>query len=321
MLQRTPRRLHPPPICPSSRTSPGAIVTTTNLPCPCPHASDSARVRARVRLGCRTGPASHALWALLLSAAVACADTAPSTNAQTRYSVSEGAEQGLCTDIAETRVCWRGAAMPVLVPRTVPRGAAPPQGWRCGTEDAAAATRVCEDRGKNASAFVCGSQRCLQARPRMPDDGEWECVEMSGVVYCHSRGEAAGVAAGPRDLGWLCGARREGAAGERVCVDFDADRPTPLAAGRCRFELHVGMQQRSCTVAPIAAAASVARVARVASVARVGSPCDASTSCPEGSACRAGLCLPARPEPACWLDGDCGLGARCTFGSCVRSGA
>jgi hypothetical protein len=148
----------------------------------------------------------------------------------------------------------------------------------------------------------------------MPDDGEWECVEMSGVVYCHSRGEVAGMTAGMMDLGWHCGLRRGagGAAdGERICVDLDADRPARPAWQRCRFELHVGMQQRSCTAAQAAQAQA----------SLVGGACGAATSCPDGSRCSSGLCLPARPEPACWLDRDCGASARCVFGSCARSGA
>ena len=92
------------------------------------------------------------------------------------------------------------SSTPVVVPRVLPDGPAPPSGWRCGGDGR---ERVCEDRNRNASSFDCGTQRCLQARPRMPDDGEWECVEISGVVFCHSRVDGAGMQAGPIDLGWL----------------------------------------------------------------------------------------------------------------------
>lgn len=90
----------------------------------------------------------------------------------------------------------------------------------------------------------------------MPDDGEWECVDISGVAYCHSRGELAGMPSGPPDIGWLCGARRAGAAGERICVDFDADRPSDATtAQRCRYELQHGIARRSCTRASASSAA------------------------------------------------------------------
>jgi hypothetical protein len=140
----------------------------------------------------------------------------------------------------------------------------------------------------------------------MPDDGEWECVEISGVVYCHSRGSVAGMPDGPADLGWLCGPRRGSRTGERVCVDFDADRPPQgaLAAApalQCRFEAHFGAPRRSCTPA---------------TKLQVGSACTAASACPEGSRCSAGLCLPERPEPACFFDRECGARARCVFGSC-----
>lgn len=141
----------------------------------------------------------------------------------------------------------------------------------------------------------------------MPDDGEWECVEMSGVVLCHSRGALAGMATGPMDLGWLCGARRGASDGERVCVDLDPDRPELASHRQCRFELQHGMPQRSCTPAQ----------QRI-----VGDACRLDAGeCPKGSRCEAGVCLPARPEPACWLDGDCGDGARCVLGTCATAGA
>lgn len=210
----------------------------------------------------------------------------------------------LCSDIGNERVCFRDDG-PVIVPRTLPDGPAPPNGWRCGGPGPARAERVCEDRSRNASPFVCGTQRCLQVRPRMPDDGEWECVEISGVVFCHSRGEAAGMEAGPLDLGWLCGPRRGSASGERICIDLDADRPNLSSSQRCRYEQQFGAVQRICVPAE---------------GALVGGACEPTVACPDGSRCSAGRCLPARPEPACWLDGDCGERARCVFGSCAGAG-
>jgi hypothetical protein len=240
---------------------------------------------------------------LLLMAAPACdEEVEASTDSTVRESAPSDDDLGsVCSDLGDKRVCWRDER-PVIVPRELPDGPAPPNGWRCGGRGRA---RVCEDRNRNASAFVCGTQRCLQARPRMPDDGEWECVEISGVVFCHSRGDMAGVEAGPLDLGWLCGPRRGSTTGERVCSDLDADRPRLGASPRCRYEPQFGAFQRSCTTAETPV---------------VGDGCSPGIGCPDGSRCHAGVCLPARPEPACWLDGDCGTGARCVFGSCAGAG-
>jgi hypothetical protein len=245
---------------------------------------------------------------LAFVAACACQETAPQraelTAAAARYAAPVAEDGGgVCADIADKRVCWRGAT-PEIVPRALPRVPATPRGFRCG---GIGRERMCEDRARNGSAFDCGTTRCLQERPRLPDDGEWECVEMSGAVLCHSRGTVAGMQTGPMDLGWLCGARRGVSDGEQICVDLDPDRPTELATHRsCRFELRLGMQQRSCTHAdkPI-----------------IGDTCAASSACPSESRCEVGLCLPARPEPACWLDRDCGEGSKCVLGTCAKAGA
>jgi hypothetical protein len=240
---------------------------------------------------------------LLLMAAASCGDARLATSSATRYAAPATQDQAeVCSDLGALRVCWADTSAR-SVTRALPAIAAPLQGWRCG---GAGAARTCEARSGNAGLFECGTQRCLQARPRMPDDGEWECVEISGVVFCRSRGRAAGMDEGPADLGWLCGARRAGAEGERICVDLDPERPlAPNAARRhCRYELAWGTQVRSCT----AGSSLIA-----------GSPCRDASACPHDTQCNAGVCLPARPAPACWLDRDCGEGARCAFGSCVGS--
>ncbi|HKU45059.1 MAG TPA: hypothetical protein VJR89_43165 [Polyangiales bacterium] len=243
------------------------------------------------------------MWPALLLAACSCSSDVPTTRQETRYAAPEQRERNqLCSDLGARRVCWRDAE-PQLVARELPAGPAPPEGWRCG---GAGSERTCEDRYRNASRFSCGTQRCLQARPRLPDDGEWECVELSGIVYCHSRGPFAGLREGPLDLGWSCGPRRGSASGERVCVDLDADRPSGGAAYRCRFELAHGVAARSCVPTRELLA---------------GSACSAAQRCPDGTSCRAGVCLPRRPRPACWLDGDCAAGERCELGTCARPGA
>jgi hypothetical protein len=241
---------------------------------------------------------------LLILLAGACNEQAPqriSSSSRQAVPVAEDGD-GLCADLADKRVCWRGDTV-AIVPRALPDVPASPRGFRCGGEGRA---RVCEDRARNGNAFECGTTRCLQERPRMPDDGEWECVEMSGVVFCHSRGPMAGVRTGPIDLGWLCGARRGASDGERICVDIDADRPELASHRQCRFELNFGVQRRSCTPGKALI---------------VGDACTDTAACPLGSSCEAGVCLPARPEPACWLDRDCGGVSRCVLGTCSKVGA
>jgi hypothetical protein len=204
----------------------------------------------------------------------------------------------LCVDIGRRRVCWVHG-QPVQVPRPVPAGLEPPGGLRCG---GMGQTRRCEARARNAGAFRCdASARCVQTSPRMPDDGEWDCVEMSGIVHCHRRAAAAGVADGPLDLGWLCGPRLGADPRDRVCVDLDADRPSQDRAWQCRFEPFQGQSQRVCVPAREPALAST---------------CQDSRGCPAAMRCSDRSCLPELPRPGCWYDRDCGAGAKCRWGSC-----
>jgi hypothetical protein len=245
------------------------------------------------------------LASLLLMAAVGCehqlGGSRPELTSFTRAAAPEAERAGkLCSDFGELRVCYGDEGV-ARVARSVPAGLAPRAGYRCGGSGRA---RKCEDRAANGGGFECGTTRCLQLSPRMPDDGEWECVELSGLVYCHSRGPMAGVEAGPKDLGWLCGPRR--GHDEQVCIDTDADRPSDARFRSCRYEQRMGASIRSCVPARAAA---------------IGDSCAAETECPKDSSCQAGLCLPRRPEPACWLDADCGAAARCALGSCTPVGA
>jgi hypothetical protein len=254
------------------------------------------------------------LAVLLLMAAAGCEHKSSETQkvsrqaAQlatfTRVKAPEQDRPGqLCSEFAEIRVCY-GTDAARRVPRSLPDGPMPRAGFRCGGSGAA---RVCEDRAVNASAFECGTTRCIQLFPRMPDDGEWECVEIGGLTFCHSRGAMAGAARGPRDLGWLCGARRAAAdGGEEICIDTAPDRPSDPRFRYCRYEQRLGASVRICGPGrgPI-----------------IGDACSAEAACPKDSTCQDGVCLPRRPTPACWLDADCGSGARCALGSCVSGGA
>ena len=184
------------------------------------------------------------------------------------------------------------------VTRPLPVLGAASGGWRCSGMSAG---RVCEDRRRNSGAFGCKDGECVQAKPRMPDDGEWECVEMDAVVFCRWRADAAGMVAGPADVGWLCGDRRSHD-GERVCIDLSPDRPGPETDWRCDFQYVGGDVTRRCR--------------RPAGVV-VGGTCSDALRCPSGSECVGGHCLPARPMPACWLDADCGHGVHCRWGTCM----
>lgn len=273
--------------------------------------SAGTRRHRRLRRSCRS-KTCLVLVTLLLMAAAGCEHETPVTQSKaggqaaqlasfTRTLAPEEQRPGqLCSDFGETRVCYEGLVAR-RVPRSLPEGLVPTAGFRCGGSGAA---RECEDRAQNGGPFDCGTTRCLQLSPRMPDDGEWECVEISGLVFCHSRGPMAGAARGPRDLGWLCGARRGHA--EQICIDTDPDRPDDQRFRACRYEQRLGASIRSCSAsrAPL-----------------VGDACSAESKCPKDSTCQDGWCLPRRPEPACWLDGDCGADSRCALGSCVSGGA
>jgi hypothetical protein len=200
-----------------------------------------------------------------------------------------------CADVADGRICWgEGPAAVIVATRVLPAQAAPARGWRCSGNGPA---RRCEDRAWGSAPFACGEDGCTQAHPRMPDDGEWECAEIEGVVLCHGGAPAAGVVPGPEDPGWLCGARKRHP-GERVCVDFSPDRP-PGKLGDCRFEHGPGRTRRVCRPGPEPG---------------VGRRCSEG-GCPAGAVCAGERCWPLRPAPECWLDADCERGA-CLLGSC-----
>ena len=204
----------------------------------------------------------------------------------------------LCADVADVRVCWgcEGGG-DCLVERFAP-APAPPLGWRCtggGKE------RRCLDRAPAGGPFLCTKTECRQVHPRMPDDGEWECIDMGGAVMCHGGEPPAAVVEGPADPGWICGPRAQGPRGpEKVCVDFSPDRPGGDIDGwSCTYD-HEHGEKRLCRRDP--------------SPKRLGARCE--VGCPDGAACVEGRCAPARPSPSCWFDTDCEGGRPCRFGTC-----
>lgn len=192
-----------------------------------------------------------------------------------------------CADVGAVRACWSDGCPGGVCVTARPEDA---RASRCtgGGKD-----RRCTRRGRLADAFACTNGSCVQRHPRLPDDGEWTCVDLTGAVLC--RGAQPPTTPDP---GWTCGKRPSG---ERVCIDLDPDLP-PGGPHRCRFD-HIPRDRRICEPdAP--------------PTPRVGTPCSADATCPEGTRCGAGRCLPPAPEPECWLPEDC-AGAPCRLGRCA----
>lgn len=208
--------------------------------------------------------------------------------------------EGLCSDFGAHRVCWAEACPGGVCVRPRPTPSALQNhalGYRC---TGAGAARECAPRAARAPSFQCRRARCSQEQPRVPDDGEWECAELSGVVLCRGGTEPAAVVHVSADPGWLCGSRRRAKGGDRVCLDLDPDLPDKPSVRGCRFEIDGARMRRVCehTEQPL-----------------LGDACSHPDLCPLGSECSHGICLPPRPSPNCWGDADCGLG-QCRFGTC-----
>jgi hypothetical protein len=155
----------------------------------------------------------------------------------------------------------------------------------------------CARREPGPPPFQCQADSCTQAHPRLPDDGEWECLDMAGAAICRGGDPPAGVAPGPPDRRWRCGPRL----GERICVDLQADFPGPSAGGwRCHYE-NAPAPRRLC--------------ARDAQAHNLGDACAAQRPCVDGASCLEGRCQAPVRAPGCWLDSDCANGA-CRFGTC-----
>jgi len=225
------------------------------------------------------------------------------------------ADRGLCADVADARVCWLRAgesadgcvASPesgaiCVRERPLPKGPPPLAGWRCyGDGD----DRTCVDRGLGGGPFVCEGRHCTQDFPRMPDDGEWECIDMDGAVMCRRGVPPAGVVTGAPDVGWLCGDRITDEGKERVCVDFSPDLPNGSTRGwRCRYD-HKRRERKICRESDRAPG--------------LGAACEAGSPCPDTLICAAGRCVPRAPtKVSCWFDKECGPGNMCQLATCVK---
>ena len=252
------------------------------------------------------GARSVLLVATLLAACRA-RDAAPRVNRGSAPSPGDGDRGVLCLDVGDVRACWgdrsEGAdcrAGTCLVRRPLPDAPRPPSGFRCSGQRG---ERACVTRAWNGPPFACHDNRCVQSSLRVPDNGEWECVEMGGAAVCRALAEAAGIPGGVLDAAFVCGARL--GSGERICVDLSPDPPPGLDAWSCRVTYGNG---------------PAARVCASSKDARVGGRCASRSDCPVATECIGGRCLPDRPNPACWFDQDCAKAARCRYGSCRAEG-
>lgn len=199
------------------------------------------------------------------------------------------AEPGqVCRDVGRVLACWSDGGVRVSPAPPMPEQAPPDATWRCDPGPPRRCTLLLR------RPMQCTSGTCIQRHPRLPDDADWECAEVDGLVVCRDRAPPAGVLAGPPDPGWLCSEGRT----PRICVDLAPDRP---GAGNyaCHFEHE-----------PV-----VTRVCRPSERPTLGGPCRAR--CPEGMLCVEGVCVPrAIGSPDCWTSADCANGARCVLARC-----
>jgi hypothetical protein len=206
-----------------------------------------------------------------------------------------------CSDVGRERVCWSTecASGSCRVMRVVPGvPALSAAGYRCAGSGPA---RVCRDRVEGAGPFACDAGACVQREPRMPDDGEWSCSDVAGVVVCSELARAAGSLPAPSVQALVCGA----GAGARVCVDFSPDLPDERGQWRCRF-VHETRTVRECRPG--------------ADPGRPGAECEPAGPCMDGLLCVNGRCLPERPSPSCATDRECPSGS-CRFGTCRKGGS
>lgn len=242
----------------------------------------------------------RALLGLSLACAIGCREPPPPAPAVVeldakRIAVPAPHDVGEeCHDVGSVRACWV-AGGPTLVPRPLPASADPTR-FRC---TGIGAERHCRDRATLAPPFSCAGDTCTQPLPRRPDDGEWQCSDLSGATLCRELAKPAGIVPGPADPGWICGTRA-GKKQERLCLDLSPDRPARPVNESCRYD-----EER----------VPAARVCVPGTQRNVGDPCP-DGRCPDGSECSGGHCLPERAAIDCWASDDCGPGQRCALGFC-----
>lgn len=205
----------------------------------------------------------------------------------------------LCADLGQHRICYSELCPGGIC--VMPRPSAPDLArhaaeYRC---TGAGAERRCRPRSASASAFECRRGRCVQRHPRLPDDAEWECVDLGGAVLCRGGQAPAGVVRGQPDPGWWCSARRNHPS-DRLCLDLDPDVPRQAGHFVCRFERE---------------GARAIRVCELADEPLLGDACETESECPSGARCARGTCVPPTLNPVCWTDADC-RPETCRLASC-----
>lgn len=198
--------------------------------------------------------------------------------------------EGRCHEVGAVLACAGddGEEGVRVIARPDPPERAPPDAaWRCEPGP----PRRCALSPRRP--FECSGGACTQRHPRLPDDADWECADVDGLVVCRDRPGPAGAVPGPRELGWICGGGTP-----RICIDLAPDRP---GAGSydCRYA-HEPTIERTC---------------REVDAPTLGAPCRGE--CPRGMQCTSGVCVPDAIEtPDCWTSADCDDGRACVLARC-----
>lgn len=193
-----------------------------------------------------------------------------------------------CHEVGAIAACSSARAVRAMPLPDPPEPAPPDTQWRCDPGPPRRCALILR------RPFECSGPTCIQRHPRLPDDADWECADVEGLVVCRDRPGPAGAVRGPPELGWICSEERT----PRICIDLDPDRP--------------GAGSYDCSYAHEPA---IERRCRAIEAPSLGSPCRGE--CPEGMRCAGGACIPdAIAPPDCWTSADCHDGQRCVLARC-----
>ena len=181
---------------------------------------------------------------------------------------------------------------------------------RCGsagTARARASLKRAPPAPARGPAFTCAADHCEQRHPRMPDAGEWQCMDSAGATICMG-GERARPAWRPRPP-THAGSAVRAAAASRARASASICRPTfPMAAradgvaARCTTD----RPRRACDRDPGAHT--------------LAETCDARTPVRRRQPLRRRLVRPGTARARVLAATDDCAGGRCRFGSCLGGG-